>query len=139
MRRGKGVARADAGQSSIELLGLLPLVALIAICLAQLLATGAAHTAASSAAEAAVAALLQRTGDPAAAARAAAPAWSRDRLSVRVEGRRVHVRVRPRAFVPGTAALMTVTAEADAGPVPAASASAALNAHRAAERVAPAA
>lgn len=112
----------DAGQSSIELLGLIPLVALIALCLAQLLATGAAHTAATSAAEAAASALIQHTGDPASAARAAAPSWAHDRLTVQVTARHVTVHVRPRAFVPGTAHLLAVTAEADAGPTPEAAA-----------------
>jgi hypothetical protein len=112
----------DAGQSSVELLGLLPLIALVTLCLAQLLATGAARTAATSAAEAAASAVLQHTGDPAAAAHAAAPSWSRDRLTVRITGRHIRVRVRPRVFLPGTADLLTVTAEADAGPGPAAAA-----------------
>lgn len=114
--------RSEAGQSSVELLGLLPLIALVALCLAQLLATGAAHTAATSAAEAAATALIQHTGDPTTAARAAAPSWSRDRLSITVDGRHIRIRVRPRAFVPGTASLLTVTAEADAGPPPTAAA-----------------
>jgi hypothetical protein len=111
-------ARAADGQSSIELLGMLPLTLLVVLSLAQLLATGAAHSAASGAAEAAAAAVLQRTGDPQDAARAAAPSWSRSRMTVTVDGRRVHVRVRPRAFLPGTGDLLAATAQADAGPVP---------------------
>ncbi|WP_445151675.1 hypothetical protein [Baekduia sp. Peel2402] len=114
----RAAADDDAGQSSVELLGLLPLIALVALCLAQLLATGAAHTAATSAAEAAAEAVLQHTGDPAAAAHAAAPSWSRDGLTVRITGRHIRVRLRPRTFVPGTARLLVVTAEADAGPGP---------------------
>jgi hypothetical protein len=109
--------RAD-GQSSIELLGMLPLVLLVLLSLAQLLATGAAHSAASGAAEAAASALLQHTGDPADAARAAAPSWSRSRMTVAVDGRHVRVRVEPRAFLPGTTGLLAATAEADAGPAP---------------------
>lgn len=114
-RRARGT---EAGQSSVELLGMLPLVLLVGLSLAQLLATGAAHAAASGAAEAAAAALLQHTGDPADAARAAAPSWSRSRMAVTVDGRRVRVRVAPRAFLPGTAGLLAATAEADAGPAP---------------------
>lgn len=110
----------EDGQSSIELLGMLPLVVLILLCLAQLLATGAAHSAASGAAEGAAAALLQHTGDPTDAARAAAPAWSRSRMTVTVTGRHVRVRVRPRAFLPGTSGVLAVEAQADAGPEPAA-------------------
>jgi hypothetical protein len=108
----------DAGQSSIELLGMLPLVLLVLLSLAQLLATGAAHSAASGAAEAAAAALVQHTADPTAAARAAAPSWSRSRMSVAVDGRHVRVRVEPRAFLPGTTGLLAATAEVDAGPGP---------------------
>jgi hypothetical protein len=104
-----------SGQSSVELLGLLPLVAVVTLAVAQLLAAGVARTAASSAAEAGAMAVLQG-GDPAKAARAAAPGWSRDRLTVRVRGRRVRVRVTPPGFVPGTAQLLTATSTADAGP-----------------------
>jgi hypothetical protein len=111
-------ARRDAGQSSIELLGMLPLILLVLLSLAQLLATGAAHSAASSAAEAAAAALVQHTADPTTAARSAAPSWSRSRLTVTVNGRHIRVRVEPRAFLPGTTGLLAATAELDAGPGP---------------------
>jgi hypothetical protein len=109
---------ATSGQSSIELLGLLPLTVLVLLSLAQLLATGAAHSAASGAAEAAAAALVQHTADPTDAARAAAPSWSRSRMTVKVDGRHVRVRIEPRAFLPGTTGLLAATAEADAGPEP---------------------
>jgi hypothetical protein len=109
------VARGCSGQSSIELLGLLPLVAVVTLAIAQLLAAGVARTAASSAAEAGAMAVLQG-GDPAKAARAAAPGWSRDRLTVHVDGRRVRVRIAPPGFLPGTARLLTATSTADAGP-----------------------
>ncbi|HET6507531.1 MAG TPA: hypothetical protein VFG42_12150 [Baekduia sp.] len=118
IRRARARFGACDGQSSIELLGMLPLILLVLLSLAQLLATGAARSAASGAAEAAAAAVLQRTGDPADAARAAAPSWSRSRMAVTVDGRHVRVRVAPRAFLPGTARLLWATAEADAGPVP---------------------
>lgn len=107
--------RSEDGQSSIELLGLLPLVVVIALVVGQLLAAGAARESADAAAHAGAMALLQG-GDPTAAARAAAPGWSRDRLAVDVHGRRVVVRVRPRTIVPGGAGLLAVTAGADAGP-----------------------
>lgn len=111
---------ADAGQSSIEMMGLLPLIVLVVLSLAQLLATGAAHSAAASAAEAAASALLQHTGDPRDAARTAAPSWSRSRMQVSVDGRHIRVTIRPRTFLPGTTALLraTATATADAGPTP---------------------
>jgi hypothetical protein len=114
-RSSRRVVRGCSGQSSIELLGLLPLLALVTLAAAQLLAAGVARTAASSAAEAAAMAMLQG-GDPAGAARAAAPGWSRDRLAVRIRGRRVRVRVTPPGLVPGTPRLLTATATADAGP-----------------------
>jgi hypothetical protein len=114
-----GAARARcascAGQSSIELLGLLPLIAVVTLAAAQLLATGLTRTAASSGAEAAAMALLQGQ-DPAAAARAATPKWTHRHLTVRVDGRRVHVRITPPGIVPGTAGLLAAEAEADAGP-----------------------
>jgi hypothetical protein len=61
-------------------------------------------------------ALLQ--GDDAeAAARAAAPSWPRARMDVRVAGRRVRVRVRPRAPFGLPSGLLEASAVADAGPV----------------------
>jgi hypothetical protein len=82
---------------------------------AQLLAAGAAREAASAAAQAGAMARRQG-GEPESAARAAAPRWAKDRLHVRVEGRRIAVRVTPRALLPGTADLLAATADADAGP-----------------------
>jgi len=106
---------ASDGQASVELVALLPLAALIALAIGQLLAAGAAGELAGNAAEAGAAALLQGA-DPVAAARAALPGWSRERASVRVAGRRVEVRVRPRTVVPVLADRLMATASADAGP-----------------------
>ncbi len=111
-----GRLAAERGQSAIETLGLLPLILLVALSLAQLLATGAAHSAASTAAEAAATAVLHHT-DPTTAARSAAPDWSASRMTVVVTGRHIRIRIRPRSFLPGAAGLFTTTAEADAGPV----------------------
>src|SRR6266480_4652688 len=91
--------RRESGQASVELVALLPLAVLIALAIGQLLAAGAARELADNAAEAGAAALLQG-GDPAAAARAALPGWSRERTAVHVAGRRVEVRVRPHTVVP---------------------------------------
>ncbi len=110
-RRAPGVS----GQASVELVALLPLAALIALAIAQLLAAGAARELAGNAAEAGAAAILQGA-DPTAAARDALPGWSRERAEVRVAGRRVEVRVRPRAVVPALAETLVATAAADAGP-----------------------
>jgi hypothetical protein len=108
-------ARGIAGQASVELVALLPLAALIALAIGQLLAAGAARELAGSAAEAGAAAILEGA-DPTAAARAALPGWSRERADVRVAGRRVEVRLRPRALVPVLAETLVATASADAGP-----------------------
>lgn len=105
----------EDGQATVELLGMLPLCVVVALAVAQVLAAGAARGAAQAAAQAGAMALVQG-GDPAAAARAAAPDWSRSRLDVRVRGRRVAVRIVPRTVLPGTAGLLTATGDADAGP-----------------------
>lgn len=103
------------GQATVELVGVLPLAVLVALVVGQLLAAGAARELAGGAAEAGAAAILQG-GDPTAAARDALPGWSEDRVSVRVSGRVVRVRVAPVAVVPGVADRLTATVVADAGP-----------------------
>ncbi len=109
--------RRDCGQASIELVAVAPLLLAVVLAVAQLLAAGAAHELADHAAEAGAIALLQRT-DPAAAARDALPGWSRGRVDVRVQGRRVRVRIRPRSFLPKLAELLEATGVAHAGPRP---------------------
>jgi hypothetical protein len=103
-----------SGQASVELVALLPLAALTALAIGQLLAAGSARELAGNAAEAGAAALLQGS-DPAAAARDALPGWSRERTVVHVSGRRVEVHVRPRTVVPVLAGRLEATATADAG------------------------
>ncbi|MET0601971.1 MAG: pilus assembly protein [Baekduia sp.] len=110
------------GQSSVELLGAIPLLLVVVLAAAELLAAGAARVSASSAADAAAMALLQG-GDPAAAARSAAPGWARPRIAVHVSGRHARVRLTPPSLVPGLSGLLSTTAEADAGPRSQASAS----------------
>jgi len=112
--------RLDAGQSgqaSIELVALAPMLLAVVLAVAQLLAAGAAQELADHAAEAGAIALLQHT-DPAAAARDAVPGWSRGRVDVQVQDRRVRVRLRPRSFLPKLAELLEATGEAHAGPRP---------------------
>jgi hypothetical protein len=106
---------ADAGQSSIEMVGLLPLLVMVVLVAAQFLAAGAARTAASSAAEAAAMAIVQGS-DPEDAAHDAAPGWTHARLSVRVTGRHVRVRATPAAVLPLAPTALATTAAADAGP-----------------------
>ncbi len=105
------------GQASVELVGLLPLLAAVALGVFQLLAAGAAREAAGGGAEAGAVALLQDR-DPKAAVRAALPAWSRPRATIGVDGRRIRVRVRPRGPIPALARRLAATATAHAGPTP---------------------
>jgi hypothetical protein len=109
-----GRARGQAGQTSLELLAVLPLAAAVVMVAFQLLAAGASRELAGNAAGAGAAALLQGL-DPRQAARDALPGWSRSRMQIEVRGRRVRVRLRPVAVVPGAAGVLTATAEADAG------------------------
>jgi hypothetical protein len=104
----------EQGQSTVELVAMLPLLVAVALAVAQVLAAGAASEFAGHAAEAGAIALLQG-GDPARAARDAVPGWSRSRLDVRVRGRSVRVVVRPAPLVPPLASLLTARAEASAG------------------------
>ena len=94
---------------------LAPLLVVIALAAAQLLAAGAARELADHAAEAGAVAMLQ-DADPAAAARDAVPGWSHGRMTVHVAGRRVTVRLRPRSPIPGLAGTLEATGAADAGP-----------------------
>jgi Flp pilus assembly pilin Flp len=104
----------ETGQASVELAVLAPLLVLVALAGAQLLAAGVL---ADHAAEAGAVALLQGT-DPAAAARAAVPGWSRERMAVQVNGRRVWVRLRPPAPISALGGLLDASGRADAGPPP---------------------
>lgn len=106
---------AQDGQASVELVALAPLVAAAVLVCAQLLAAGAARELADHAAGAGAIALLQGS-DPRAAAREAVPGWSRGRITVRVDDRRVRVDLRPRAFLPALGGLLAATGEAHAGP-----------------------
>lgn len=94
---------------------MLPLLFLVALAVCQVLVAGLAREAAHHAAQAGAMAILQG-GDPAEEARAAAPDWSRHRLSVVVSGQTVRVRVRPPALIPGTSRLLSATSSASAGP-----------------------
>jgi pilus assembly protein CpaE len=86
--------RGERGQATVELIAGVPAL-LLAACLAlQLLAAGFAVTLADGAAEAGALALASGH-DAAPAVREALPGWARDRSSVRVDGGRVTVSVRP--------------------------------------------
>jgi hypothetical protein len=108
--------RAERGQSSVELVALLPLALLVGLAVLTLLASRAASGQASAAAQAGAMALLQG-GDPHEAARAAVPRESRPRATIAVRGRRVTVTVEPATRVGFLADALAATATADAGPV----------------------
>jgi hypothetical protein len=106
--------RPESGQSAVELVALLPVLAAAGLAVLQLLAAGAAREYAGHAAEAAAVALFQDR-DPAQAAREALPGWSHRRVRVSVTGRAVRVRVRPPAVLPGVARWLEASAAAHAG------------------------
>jgi hypothetical protein len=103
------------GQASIELLATVPLLLLVALAAAQLLAAGLCREYATQSARAGAVALLQGR-DPRAAARDAVPGWSSRAVTVQVGGRRVTVRMRPRGALPGLGRLLAAESSADAGP-----------------------
>jgi hypothetical protein len=107
--------RDPSGQSTVELVGLLPLVLAVGLGAASLLGAGAAHEAAGAAAEAGAVAILQGR-DPGRAARSALHGWPPDRARVVVSGRRVTVRVMPSGPL---GPRLRATVAADAGPAPA--------------------
>jgi hypothetical protein len=102
--------RSQAGQSTVELVGLLPLLLAAALATYSVLAAGAAESAADAAAEAGAVALLQGR-DPRAATRAALDDWPRHRFEIRVAGDRITVHVTPRGPF---GRLLTATATAAA-------------------------
>ena len=106
----------ERGQAAVELVALLPLVATAGLAIGHLLAAAASRELAGHAAEAAAIA-VGRGADAEKAARAALPEWSRERVIVRVRGRRVRIRLEPPAVVPALGDALASTAAADAGPV----------------------
>jgi type VI protein secretion system component VasK len=108
----------ERGQASIEIVGLLPLIALLALVGFTVVASYSAEEQAGEAAAAGALALLQGTAEPRVAAREALPDSARARATVTITRRRVHVRVRPRVPLPisGLAARLARSAHADAGP-----------------------
>jgi hypothetical protein len=110
MRAGR--LRSPAGQSTVEVVGLLPLLLAVGLAVGALLGAGRAEEAAGGAAEAGAVALLQGR-EPRAAARAALAGWPPKRVKIRVRGRRVTVRVTPAGPF---GARLRAQVTADAGP-----------------------
>jgi len=107
----------EQGQAAVEVVAMLPVLAVAGLAVLQLLAAGAAQEYAGHAAEAGAVAIAQ--GRPAArAARESLPAWSRRRVLVGVQGRRVTVRLRPPVIIRALGRLLEARAQADAGPAP---------------------
>lgn len=116
-----GGCRADAGQSTLETLTVLPLMMAVALAVGHVLAAGLAHELAGHAAQAGAIAMI-RGGDAKASVVASLPEWAEERVAVRVVDRRVRVRLEPPAIIPGAADLLASTSTADAGPTPVATA-----------------
>lgn len=86
--------RCARGQSTVEVVALLPLLLAVGMAVLTFLSAGRAQEVAGNAAEAGAVALLQGR-EPRAAVRAALAGWPVERVRVRVAGRRVTVRVTP--------------------------------------------
>jgi hypothetical protein len=86
--------RTERGQASVELLGFVPAVLILALVVMQLLSIGYAAVLAGNAAEAGALALAAGA-DPHAGVREALPGWSRARARIAVDDGRVEVRIRP--------------------------------------------
>jgi hypothetical protein len=105
---------ARCGQSTVEVVGLLPILLAAGLGAYSLFSAGAAEHAADGAAEAGAVALLQGR-DARAAARSALEDWPARRTRIAVDGRRVTITVTPSGPL---GARLRARATADAGPAP---------------------
>jgi hypothetical protein len=105
----------ESGQATVELVALVPIVLLVVLAAAALLAGHGAREQAGTAAQAGAMAMLQG-GDPHESALTALPDGVRGSAKIEIHGRRVTVRVRPR--LPIVAGAMTAEVSADAGTEP---------------------
>lgn len=105
----------ESGQATVELVALVPVLLLVVLAAAALVAGHGAREQAGHAAQAGAMAMLQG-GDPRESARRALPAGVRRRARVEIDGRRITVVVRPP--LPLVARAMTAEVTADAGPEP---------------------
>lgn len=104
-------AACERGQAAIELLGALPVLLLLGLAVAQLLAVGYAAVLAGNAAEAGALALAGHA-DAEASVRKALPGWSRARAGVDVRRGRVTVRLRPPALLAALGRRLEVSSSA---------------------------
>lgn len=107
----RGRASGERGQASLELLGALPVLLVVALVAFQLLAVGYASVLAGSAAEAGALAMAAGADVPA-GVRESLPGWSRARARVESGRGRVRVRLRPPSPIRLLARKLEVTAEA---------------------------
>lgn len=107
----------DAGQASVELVALLPIVLIIGAAVLTLLAARAASGQAAAAAQAGAMALIQ-DADAREAARDALPPDARGRATIRLDGRAVTVTVRPQTRIGFLTDTLAATSTANAGPEP---------------------
>ena len=101
----------ERGQASVELLGSLPALLLVALVLMQAGAVGYAAVLAGSAAEAGALAMAAG-GDPPSGARESLPGWSRARARVEAGHGKVRVHLRPPALLRVLSDELEVSAEA---------------------------
>jgi hypothetical protein len=101
----------EDGQASVDLLGALPALLVLALVVFQLLALGYSKVLAGDAAEAGALALAGG-GSAADAARRALPGWSRAHMRVAVTGGRVRVRLQPPSPIRVVARELEVGADA---------------------------
>src|SRR3954470_12046011 len=88
------------GQASVEVIGFLPLVLVVALAAFTVIASHTAHEQAGEAAEAGALVLLQGGPSPRDAGEAALPGRPRRRATITINGNRITVRVRPRPVLP---------------------------------------
>jgi len=107
----------EAGQSAVELVALLPIIAVVAAAGFTVLSSRSAADQAVAAAQAGAMALLQ-DANPRDAARAALPASVRPRAAIRITGRRVLVTIPASGPLAAVAPFLAASSTADAGPEP---------------------
>ena len=115
--RTRSLFAGETGQSAVELVALLPIIAVVAAAGFTVLSSRSAADQAVAAAQAGAMALLQ-DANPRDAARAALPASVRPRAAIRITGRRVLVTIPASGPLAAVAPFLAASSTADAGPEP---------------------